>query len=81
MSPFGTKLPFLDAGQRSLKGSMLTDAVQHTRDGLEVVIFLVAIDSIPLFLFGLPTELDIKTYGFIAFGLILVFGAINIVLV
>ena len=50
------------------------------RDILMAGIILVALVSIPYLLFATSRQYEIKTYGAIAFGLILAFGALNLIL-
>jgi len=43
-----------------------------------VIILAVALVSIPVLMFNVPIGISTKTYGAIAFGLILLFGALNL---
>lgn len=49
-----------------------------TRDMMIVGILAVALFSITVVVFSAPIGISTKTYGAIAFGLILLFGALNL---
>ena len=51
------------------------------KDKLTAAIMLIALVSIPFLLFGNPTGLSAKAFGAVSFGIILVFGAVNLILV